>query len=195
MPVKLGNLAGHYARNHPHALRYLSKEERKMISRAAIPRDRPSSRADWRLVAVLFAAVLVLGIGVWAFEARPTNPSGRIALDHDTWDFGNIGQDVVSHALRVRNAGSDPLRLEGISTSCMCTSATFTFGSQVSPRFGQHNNPPWQLILPPGTEGTLTVFYDPTVHPELGHFQRDVYILSSDPVQRETTITIHANEV
>jgi len=193
--VKLPNLASHYARNHPGAERRLSKEERRVMKRAALRRDRPSSYADWRLAAVLVVVVLAAGIGLWAYEARPVNASGRIAIDQTSWNFGDIGQDVVTHTFRVRNAGTESLRLEGISTSCMCTSAAFTYGSATSPRFGQHNNPPWQFVLEPGTEGLLTVFYDPTVHPERGHFERDVYILSSDPLQREARVTIHVNEV
>lgn len=165
------------------------------MKRAAVPRGSSSSRADWRIAVVLLAVVIAAGIGLWAYEARPVNASGRIAIDHTSWNFGDIGQDVVSHTFRVRNAGTESLRLDGISTSCMCTSAAFTYGPATSPRFGQHNNPPWQFVLEPGTEGLLIVFYDPTVHPETGHFERDVYILSSDPLQREARVTIHVNEV
>ena len=77
----------------------------------------------------------------------------------------------------------------------MCTSADLTYLDRTSPRFGQHANPPWQLVIAPGTSGFLNVYYDPTTHPERGHFERQVYILSSDPAQRETSITIHAFEV
>ncbi|MEK6911500.1 MAG: hypothetical protein AABX36_01690, partial [Candidatus Thermoplasmatota archaeon] len=64
-----------------------------------------------------------------------------------------------------------------------------------SPRCGPHTKPTGERSLPAGAEGSWVVYYDPTVHPERGHFERDVFVLSDDPLQRETTFTIHANEV
>lgn len=196
-PVKAANLAEHFERVHPRARSKLAKEERAAMERAAVRRDRPASHADWRIAAVIAVVVLVAGLGAWAYATRPVGPAaeGKILVSPTVWDFGDIGQVTVTHSFQVQDVGSTPLRLDGISTSCMCTSADLTYMGQTSPRFGQHNNPPWQLTMDPGTSGTLTVYYDPTVHPELGHFQRDIYILSSDPAQRETTITIHATEV
>lgn len=191
--VKVENLADHVDRVHPGARSRLSQEERREIDRLA--RHRHAGRANWRVGAAILAIVLALGVGAWAIELRGPEAAGRISIDHGTWDFGDIGQLEISHAFRIANVGSGPLRLQGVSTSCMCTSAVFVYGSQTSPRFGQHNNPTWELSLPAGAEGSLVVYYDPTVHPERGHFERDIFVLSDDPLQRETTFTIHANEV
>jgi hypothetical protein len=197
--VKASNLAVHYERVHPRARSKLSKEERAAMDRTAVRRNPTPSRADWRIPAIVVAVLVVaLGAaGAWiATQASPPPAaSGKITVTPGEWDFGNIGQAVVSHNFVIQNAGSSPLRLDGISTSCMCTSAELVYNGVTSPRFGQHNNPPWTLTMAAGTQGVLTVFYDPAVHPELGHFQRDVYILSSDPAQREVTVTIHATEV
>ncbi len=191
-PVKASNLAGHYERVHPRAKPKLSKEDHEAIRQETV-RARPSSHANWRVPAIAVLLVALVGGGIYAYTAAPA-AAGRIAVDPTTWDFGTITQVVVSHTFEVRNLGSTPLRLDGISTSCMCTSAEFTDASGTSPRFGFHSNPPWEHTIAPGGQGVLTVFYDPTVHPERGHFQRDVYVLSSDPAQREVTVTIHVTE-
>ena len=192
--VKAENLAEHVDRVHPGARDLLNRDVRREIDLAA-RRSRPLSRASWRLGTAVLAVVLALAVGAWAIGTQGPVAAGRISFDHATWDFGDIGQAEISHTFRITNVGSGPLRLQGISTSCMCTSAAFVYGSLTSPRFGQHNNPTWELSLPAGAEGSLVVYYDPTVHPERGHFERDVFVLSDDPLQRETTFTIHANEV
>ncbi len=198
-PVKVTNLADHYGRVHPRAKLRLSKEEQAVAERASVRRDRPASHADRRILAAILVvlAVVAAGAGAWWFvQARSGPPaSGRIQVSPTVWDFGNIDQSVQTHSFQVQNVGTTPLRLDGISTSCMCTSADLTYMGTTSPLFGQHENPPWSLTMLPGTGGTLAVYYNPTVHPELGHFQRDIYILSSDPAQREVVVTIHATEV
>ncbi len=192
-PVKASNLAGHYERVHPRATPKLTKEDREAM-REKVVRARPSSHVDWRVPAIAILLVALVGGGIYAYTSAPA-ASGRISVNPTVWDFGEIQQVGVSHNFEVLNLGSTPLRLDGISTSCMCTSAEFAYNGGTSPRFGQHNNPPWQLTIAANGRGVLTVFYDPTVHPEFGHFQRDIYILSSDPAQREVTVTIHATEV
>lgn len=194
--VKTANLTDHYARVHPRAQLKLTREERDAIRRD-VSRPRPSSSMDRRIPAIALLLVALVGGGVYAYTSAPAAPaaSGRISVNPTVWDFGEIQQVDVSHNFEVFNLGSTPLRLDGISTSCMCTSAEFAYNGATSPRFGQHNNPPWQLTIAADGRGVLTVFYDPTVHPERGHFQRDIYILSSDPAQREVTVTIHVTEV
>ncbi len=195
-PVKATNLAGHYERVHPRVRLELTKEERQEIDHVAVMRrERPSSRLGWKTAAVVLVLLAVAGIGVAAFELGSSGAAGRIAVEPASWDFGDITQVTVSHSFLLKNVGTTPLRLDGISTSCMCTSAELTYMDQTSPRFGNHENPPWQLVIAPGTSGFLNVYYDPTTHAERGHFERQVYILSSDPAQRETSITIHAFEV
>jgi hypothetical protein len=191
--VKASNLAGHYERVHPRAKPTLTKEDREAIRQEAV-RARPSSHADWRIPAIAVLLVALAGRAVYAYTSVPA-AAGRISVEPTVWDFGQIQQVVVSHNFEVRNLGSTPLRLDGISTSCMCTSAEFTDPSGTSPRFGLHGNPSWQHTIAPGARGVLTVFYDPMVHPERGPFQRDVYVLSSDPSQREVIVTIYATEV
>ena len=195
--VKAENLAAHYERVHPRARLELSEAEQKEIAHAAVPRPPPPvASSTWKIVAVVVGAVLFLGLAFVGYSVLSrAGATGQIDVEPASWDFGDIAQVTVSHTFTIRNIGATPLRIDGISTSCMCTTAHIDYVGGSSPMFGYHENPSWTLTMAPGTQGSMTVHYDPTVHPERGHFERQVYILSSDPTVRESTVTIHVYEV
>ncbi len=163
--VNLENLEGHLARVHPreHVPAPLAERERKAFRRAR----RPSVPRRSRRLAVAGALALA-GIFLAAYFVSSSGPvGGMIHLDPSSYDFGEIGQAVVSTTFRIHNYGTSNLVLQGVSTSCMCTTARVVYAGQTSPTFGYHDNPAgWSLALAPGAEGNLQVFYDPTVHPE-----------------------------
>lgn len=194
--VSVENLETHLAKVHPReSVRIdLPGEERRAIRR---PHRTPMTRSGRRLSIVLAVVALGLGVLVWAASLPPSPiAGGTIHVEPASYDFGPIGQDVVTTAFRIHNRGDSRLVLQGASTSCMCTTARVVYAGRASPTFGYHDNPGgWSLTLLPGAEASLEVFYDPTVHPELGHYVREVYVLSSDPAQREASVQIHATEV
>lgn len=192
--VNAGNLASHVARVHPRDRVEVPAEA---LRRADGPRGHraPMSRGQRRALLGGVGVVLGIVVAALALPAFLTPVGGTIHLEPTSYDFGNIGQDTVSTTFRLHNRGTTTLALQGVSTSCMCTTARVVFQGRVSPTFGNHGNPAWSLAMPPGTEALVDVFYDPTVHPELGHFVREVYILSSDPALREASVQIHATEV
>lgn len=152
------------------------------------------TRFGRRLTLVLTAGILVALALVWA-ASLPPFVGGTIHIEPRFYDFGDIGQTIVSTSFRIHNGGTGPLVLQGISTSCMCTTARVVYQRIASPTFGFHDNPAWSLSLPPDAFATLEVFYDPTVHPEFGEFHREVYVLSSDPTDREVSVRIRVMEV
>lgn len=195
--VNLENLEVHLAKVHPRdRVRVaLSEEERRGIRRSRRPDMTRSGRK--LLTTVLAGGALAALALFWAASLPPApGPGGTIHFEPSSYDFGPIGQDVVSTTFRIHNRGETRLLLQGVSTSCMCTTARVVYAGRTSPTFGYHDNPAgWSLELPPGAEASLEVFYDPTVHPELGHYVREVYVLSSDPAQREASVQIHVTEV
>ena len=194
--MKSENLEAHIAKVHPRDFVDvpISEEERRALRRSRrIPLSRTTSRA-FAIVVGIGAAVALLAVFAGPFLVAPSG--GSIHVEPSSYDFGEIGQSTVSTTFRIQNRGTSNLVLQGVSTSCMCTSARVVHEGTTSPTFGYHSNPGgWSLLLPSAEEAQLEVFYDPTVHPELGHFLREVYIVSSDPAQREVSVTIHATEV
>lgn len=99
-----------------------------------------------------------------------------IAMDVKRHDFGVIRQgEVVTARVAVRNTGQRDLRIEAVSTSCGCTTA------EVEPD-----------VIPPGSEGTLTIRYDSGVHPDSGQVRRDIFVASNDPDEPEVVVIITA---
>lgn len=193
--VNFENLAGHMAHVHPREEATLPLEA-KGRREAARRRSVPMSRAQRRAILYGTVGVIVIVLAIVLGPYLLPTAGGTIHLEPTSYDFGDIAQAPVSTTFRLHNLGTSNLLLKGVSTSCMCTSARVSYGGTTSPAFGYHDNPAgWSLSLPPGTEASLVVAYDPTVHPELGHYVREVYILSSDPEHREATVEIHATEV
>ncbi|MBR9699343.1 DUF1573 domain-containing protein [Candidatus Woesearchaeota archaeon] len=105
----------------------------------------------------------------------------KIELSATSFDLGDINPDEGSRIeiFSVKNVGNAPLLITSVSTSCGCTEA------EVHPDTVQ-----------PGEEATLTVTYDPSVHPGLvGEMERVVYIKSNDPLQKEVELELVGNSL
>lgn len=133
-----------------------------------------------RKITGLVATVVILGLAAAAGYAALPQAPGRIELSATEFDFGTVpNTGVVSQAFQVRNAGEGPLHIDGVSTSCGCTTA------QIARR-----------ELAPGESTRLTVTYDPLAHDgALGEFMRVVYIRSDDPGTPEATLTVRVRVI
>ena len=103
----------------------------------------------------------------------------QIGLETTALDLGDVPNGVVvTRDVAVRNDGETTLFIEGISTSCGCTTATLT-----------------PMQIPPGKGGVLHVAYDSGAHgPDLtGSLVRQVFINSNDPTQPEATVELTVN--
>ncbi|MFQ6059133.1 MAG: DUF1573 domain-containing protein [Anaerolineae bacterium] len=120
---------------------------------------------------IVLATFLFVALAVGCSGGTP-----HIELPTTSYDFGPIPQgEVATVQLPVRNTGQGDLHIEAVSTSCGCTSA------YVEPQ-----------VIPAGGEGTLTVRYDSSVHPDSGPVRRIVYIASDDPQAPEVEVEITA---
>lgn len=127
----------------------------------------------------LLCLALLAGSAAIGYAALP-QATGRIELSDEAFDFGTVpNTGPVSHTFQVHNAGDGPLAIEGLSTSCGCTTA------EIESR-----------RLAPGEVTNLTVTYDPLAHDgALGQFMRLVYVRSDDPETPEASLTIRVTVV
>lgn len=59
-------------------------------------------------------------------EAAP-EPQGKIVFEETSKDFGEINQgDKVSHTFKFRNAGTAPVIITKVLTTCGCTASEYT---------------------------------------------------------------------
>lgn len=121
--------------------------------------------------------LLLLLSSVFFFGCASGQP--QIVIETEQFEFGEVvNGEIVSKDLEIKNTGNTTLMIEGVSTSCGCTSATVDLDS-----------------LEPGQTTSLHIEFDSGAHgPELsGEFSRQIFIASNDPVTPEARIDFVAN--
>ena len=155
----------------------------------------------WSLV--LGIIIVAVGLGSYWFltgHSQGTEPVASALAGSDlpafilapaSEDLGEVSMrdGVVTTEFEISNAGTGNLILNNIKTSCGCTSAAVVVQGQEGPRFAMAmGNPPnwnptdWSVVLEPGEQAKLKVYYDPARHPDLrGPVTRVVRVYSNDP--------------
>ena len=114
-------------------------------------------------------------------------------------NFGDVSQSkgIVSFLTSITNDGESDLVIDGIVTSCMCTTANIIVDGEESPTFGMHAKPSsWKQVIKPGEEARLKINYDPNAHPELrGSVTRVITLSSNDPQYPKKDIKVYLNQV
>ncbi len=110
-------------------------------------------------------------------------PGGEadIALAEVKADLGAVPNgEARTVTTEVLNEGRAPLTIEAVTTSCGCTSAS------IEP-----------MTIPPGQAGVLSISYDSGAHgPQFaGPVERQVFIASNDPDERELVFEVTAEVV
>jgi len=117
-----------------------------------------------RLVCFWALVLVVSGAAVGATDGEP-----RVAVDAPVHDFGAVEQgDVVEHVFRLHNAGSVPLRIDHVKSTCACTVGVAT-GEEVRP-----GDEAWVTVrldtgrLAGRTTKTVTLYTNDPAAPTLG---------------------------
>lgn len=133
-----------------------------------------------RSIVLLTIGVALVVLWLTRIQSQPmidqTIKTGQLDISSSLVDFGDIDQHggIVTTMVEVTNSGEKDLLIYRVSTSCGCTTAQM----DMSP-------------LPPGETRTLTIAFDPLVHPDqTGPITRVVYLQSSDPDQPEFEIDV-----
>lgn len=124
-------------------------------------------------------------------EAKKGVAGSLIATDI-FYDFGSISMKNgnVSRIFSIKNTGAQPIMIEKVYTSCMCTTATFIKGSERQGPFGMPGHgivPSINTELKPNEEAMIEVVFDPNAHGPagIGPIERLVRIehSSGDPLE------------
>jgi hypothetical protein len=125
----------------------------------------------------------------------------KIVVDPDIYDFGDVSQaeGTARAFFTVRNDGDSALVIDGLQTSCGCTTASLEGSSffGMPGHGGQGASPPgWSHEVPAGSTARLEVRYDPNMHKDFrGGASRVVYISSNDPIDFRKEVRIELNQV
>lgn len=156
---------------------------------------------SFSLLAVLIVGGLVYGINNYISNRSQGNPGiPELEMTQKTYDAGtvSINDGLVEHTYEIKNIGVGDLKISGIESSCMCTTAYLRVGEKKSPKFGMHNNPKfWSEKIAPGEIGYLDVTFDPLFHgPDgTGSMLREIYFLTDDPKNKKVKTQLFINVV
>lgn len=147
------------------------------------------------LISISLTMLALSGI-VWFARADKINavkkyPTAAVLstliAEKTSYDFGSVSmaKGDVENTFKIKNADSNPIIIEKISTSCMCTEASLI---TVNRKFGPFGMPGHGFIpkinesLAPGEEAEIKVVFDPTAHGPagIGPVERVVYIEEKD---------------
>lgn len=127
----------------------------------------------------------------------------KITVTETKRDLGTVSlkKGIVTTEFVIKNDGKSELIINKLSSSCGCTSASLIYQGKEGPRFymaghGQEEpDPNWKVIVAPGDEARVKIYYDPSVHPDLiGAATRTVSVHSNDPVDFETKFTVFLDQ-
>lgn len=107
----------------------------------------------------------------------PQTPSGPLVCDAPVYDFGERDNFTrVNHVFQLKNAGTSPLVIDRVLTTCGCTVANLT-----------------QKILAPGETVPLEVAV--SFEGRKGAFEKHVYVLSGGDTKQKTRLTMKGKAI
>jgi len=182
------------------------KQALEMHNRSKHPqkvKNKFSSKEKKKIKKYVIAVVILTVIIVLVYlKITPKEDAPVIILGSSLIEFGDVSQSqgAVSKEVMISNEGKNDLIIKGMDTSCACTSATLVYQGKESPRFSMANhgtNPTkFELVIPPGDNAQLKIYYDPNVHKTMrGSVTRSIYITSNDPRDSRKEVRIYVNQV
>lgn len=140
---------------------------------------------------IILSIFAILGVLFWISSAYSDSgevlnlsaPAGALTVDERFFDFGEISMvnGKVKHNFKVKNLSANPVSVEKIYTSCMCTSGTLILKDKRFGPFGMPGHsatPKVSQILNPSEEAVIEAEFDPSAHGPagVGVIQRAIYI-------------------
>lgn len=159
------------------------------------------------IILVLLAVVVLGGLMLWGKNNQASAPSsqairaetgnsqvfsgqdsssGVLSVSEKLYDFGKIpiSGGKVSRVFRINNITGGDIKLESVTTSCMCTEAFIINGSSRKGPFGMPGHsmvPKVNDVIKAGETRDVEVVYDPAAHGPagVGYVDRFVYLVDS----------------
>ena len=156
-------------------------------------------------ILLIFGAIIA-GVFIMAVIFRPVPPKQQSAVissssvlsvvDSNSHDFGTISmaKGEVAHEFKIKNIGSEEVKISKIFTSCMCTTVQFIKGDIQKGPFGMAGHgyvPPVNELLAPDEEAVVKVVFDPTAHGPagVGKIERTVHVEGISSMLAELNFT------
>lgn len=110
--------------------------------------------------------------------------------------FFNLGEmrvsDVKQQDFNLTNAGTKPLKILNINSSCDCTFGQIIYKDLTSKEYGMHAQSGYVTEIAPGDTATVRLTYKPAIMPAYGLVTREVYVTTNDPAKQKLIFSVKA---
>lgn len=146
-------------------------------------------------VLILIGGVVIMGSTSQNSAQVSASQNAKVfTIDPTSKDFGSTKYDAkpVKKSFRIKNTGTDTLKLFNIKTSCHCTKANLTVDEIEGPSFGMSGISSWVGEIKPGKEAILTAIFDPAYHgiAGVGPVTRFISVDTNDKSNSKLTFTL-----
>lgn len=158
------------------------------------------------LIIIVVVTTLMLGGGTYILSqpntssgSLQTNANSKALVEESTYDWGQIPYEgeKATKIFRIKNNGSESLKLKNVKTSCTCTSAQVTIGTNSSPLFSMHSYSAWVGEVPAGQAAELKIVFDQRFHGPsgVGPLERYISLETNDPQNPKLEFILKGNVV
>ena len=139
-----------------------------------------------------------------ASTEEPQFSQSKLDVMENKHDFGDIvlTDGDVSHQFAVINSGPEPVTIQKVYTSCMCTTANITDASgEQFGMFGMQGHRGLALntdiVVNPGEQALVEAIFDPAAHGPngTGMAQRSIILETNSALNPKTEIRFSANVI
>ncbi len=151
-------------------------------------------------VVVFLAGVVGLAFAVTAGKKSQPATANFSVQDQDrpqaetlqtSADLGEMKvSEVRQQDFNLKNAGTSPLQIQNINSSCNCTFGQIIYQGTTSKEYGMHAQSGFVTEVAPGDTATVRVIYRPSIMPVYGYVEREVYITTNDPVNPRLVFSV-----
>lgn len=182
------------------------KKQRKLEQQLANHQKRQQIERSKKLkqYSITAAAIFLVVVAIYFLFIKQPDLTDkgvlRIAQQEVVLGAVSVRGGVITKEVSLVNIGEGDLTINGLDSSCGCTTASITNNEVESPIFqmGSHGRNPsnWKTVIRPGETATLNIMYDPATHPDLrGAVTRIVTIFSDSPGNGEEKVNVRVNQI
>ncbi len=150
-------------------------------------------------VALLIGAIFLFSSGqkpAFAEVKYSSSDSDRpkAQTDKNLADIGSMSvNDEKTADFALKNAGTKPMQILNLTTSCHCTFGQIIYNGKESDKFSMNGSPGVITEIAPGDTATVRVIYIPSIMPVYGAVEREAYIDTNDPDNKKLVFSITMN--
>ena len=131
-------------------------------------------------------------------SSASANAAGALSARDTNFNFGSISMagGKVTHRYWIKNAGTEPIIIRKLYTSCMCTTAALVKGGRKSDPYGMPGHafiPSISVPIGPKEEAMVEVVFDPAAHGPSGIGPIDRIVTIENSGGRPLELAFRAN--